>query len=96
MDKPRFIKTITPVPCPSCGHNIHVCFSFLPPGLTWIITDEEMLANKTKLKELLQTIVFKSKDEEKETMEWIDSPDCVLGAEDIEEVAKSIIKEQKE
>lgn len=96
MEKPRFIKTITPVTCPHCQHAIHVCFSFLPPGLTWIITEEEMKQNKAHLKELLKSVIFKTKEEEEETMSWIDSPDCVLGAEDIEEIAKSIAKEQKD
>lgn len=96
MKRPNIIKTITPLNCPSCGHDIHVCFSFMPPGVSWVITQEEMLQNKQTLKELLKSIVFKSQEEQEKTLSWIDSEECVLGAEDIEDVAKSIAREQKQ
>ena len=55
-----------------------------------------MKQNKATLKDLLKSVVFKSKKEEDKTMSWIDSEECVFGAEDIEEMAKSIAREQKE
>jgi len=89
------IKTITKYICPRCSGSIFVCFGFIPPALSWILPEEEMSQNKLKLKELLENITFKSKTEKEETYTWIDSEDCVLGAEDIEDVAKWIIQEQK-
>ncbi|MCK9369491.1 hypothetical protein M0R04_06125 [Candidatus Dojkabacteria bacterium] len=68
----------------------------MPPGVSWVITQEEMLQNKQTLKELLKSIVFKSQEEQEKTLSWIDSEECVLGAEDIEDVAKSIAREQKQ
>lgn len=96
MQKPNLIKTITPLNCPHCSQDIHVCFSFMPPSVSWIITDEEMKQNKATLKELLKSVVFKSPEEEERTLAWVDSEECVLGAEDIEEMAKAIAREQKE
>lgn len=95
MEKPRMIKSIVPYVCPHCSHEIDVCFSFIPPGLSWIITKEEMERNKRKLKETLKVITFKNEAAQKEVMDWIDSDDCVLGAEDIDDLAKSIADEQK-
>lgn len=94
MEKPRVIKSIVNYNCPHCGHGIHICFSSLIPTLTWVITSEDMLENKKKLKDYLNTIIFKSEHEKKQTFEWIDSEDCVLGADDISDVVKSIAEEQ--
>ena len=96
MEKPRLIKSIVPYICPHCSHEINVCFSFLPPGLTWVITKEEMDSNKRKLKESLKLIDFKTKEAKDETMEWVDSDDCVLGAEDLDDIVKAIADEQKD
>ena len=96
MDKPKIIKSIVPYVCPHCGHDIMVCFGFLPPALSWVITGEEMLANKEKLKALMENIEFSSEEDKKETLDWIASEDCVLGVEDIDDVVKMISQEQKE
>lgn len=96
MNKPEIIKSITPVNCPHCNHALNICQSFFPPSITWVISEEEMKQNKATLKDLLKSVVFKSKKEEDKTMSWIDSEECVFGAEDIEEMAKSIAREQKE
>lgn len=95
MEKPRLIKSIVSYNCPHCAHGINICFSFIPPSLTWVITEEDMQDNKKKLKEYLNTIIFKSEKEKRETFEWIDSPECVLGADDIPDIVKSIVEEQK-
>lgn len=96
MDKPKLIKSIMETPCPHCGHILFVCTGFLPPGISWIIPEEEMAVNKQKLKDLLELVEFASKDEKKRTFEWVESPDCVLGSEDVESVCKLIIQEQKD
>jgi hypothetical protein len=96
MNRPEVIKSITAVPCPHCEGVVYVCQSFLQPTLTWVITDLEMKSYKTRLKELIKSIVFKSKKEEDETITWIDSEECVLGEDDIEPTAQLIAKEQKE
>lgn len=95
MEKPRIIKSIVPYICPHCSHHINVCFGFIPPGLNWVITEEEMQANKRRLKEALKLITFRSEQSEKETMAWIDSDECVLGAEDVDDMVRSIMEEQK-
>jgi hypothetical protein len=95
MDRPKMIKSIIPYICPHCGHDIFVCFGFIPPNLAWVIPKEEMEINKSKLKGLLSLITFKNDTEKKEAFDWVDSEDCVLGAEDIEDVAKMIEDEQK-
>ena len=85
-----------PYVCPHCSHDLFVCFGFMPPGLSWIIPAEEMARNKDQLKSLLNDVKFASEEERTETYKWIDSDDCVLGAEDIEDVAKMIVQEQRE
>lgn len=90
------IKSIVPYVCPNCNHEINVCLAFIPPGLSWIITAEEMERNKRKLKDALKVITFKSDEERQAVLEMIDSEDYVLGAEDIDDIVKSIAEEQKE
>lgn len=92
----ELIRIVTPLKCPHCAHDVLVCQAFFQPGIAWIISSEEMQSNKTALKELLKSVVFKSKKAEEEAMDEINKPDYMLGAEDIEEVAKSIAKEQRE
>lgn len=95
MAKPNLIKSIVPYVCPHCSKEINICFSFLPPGLTWVITGEEMATNKLKLKEALKVVKFKTEEEQTEILEWVDSDECVLGSEDIDDLVKSIAGEQK-
>lgn len=90
------IKSIVPYICPNCSHEINVCFGFIPPALSWVITKEEMLENKRKLKDALGVITFKSDKARQETMDWIDSEEFVLGEEDVDDVAKAIAEEQRE
>lgn len=96
MAQPKLIKTITPYICPNCSKEINICLSFLPPGLTWVITKEEMEQNKRRLKDALKVVAFKSKEEKEEVMTWVDTPDCVLGSEDIDDIVRQIAEEQKE
>lgn len=94
MQDPKLIKTITPSFCPHCGEEIMICFSFVPPAMSWVITASEMVKNKEQLKAMLRTVVFKNKEEEKRVLTEIDSEDFVLGAEDVEDIYKSIVAEQ--
>ena len=96
MQRPQLIKSFIKTICPDCSKPIFVCISFLPPGLSYVISDSEMEQNKRRLKEALKLVEFKDKTTEKETLEWVDSEDCVLGNEDVDDLVKSISEEQKE
>ena len=96
MQRPQLIKSFVMSICPKCSEQIYVVISFLPPGLSYVLSKEEMDQNKRRLKEALKLVEFKDKATEKETMEWVDSEDCVLGNEDVDDLVKSISEEQKE
>lgn len=94
MQEPRLIKTVTGTNCSHCGHDLFVCFSFVAPTLNWVITAEEMKQNKEKLKEILKSAIFKGgKESEEKIMEYIDSEECVLGAEDVNDMARELAQE---
>ena len=96
MQRPQLIKSFVQALCPKCAQPIHVVISFLPPGLSYLLSDEEMQANKRRLKEALKLVEFKDKKAKDDVMAEVDGEDFVFGAEDLDDLVKSISKEQKE
>lgn len=94
-DQPEIIRSVISYECPGCHAKLHICQGFTAPGLVWLITEDQLKANKAKVKELLKGATFKTKEDEEQTMEYIDSDRFALGDDEVELMARDILKAQE-
>ncbi len=89
VDNPKVIKTITPTICPHTGQPAFVCFTQLPPTLTWLLTQKQIDEAKTMLllrvKELMPT-----KEQLANVQEWLQTDEAIFGPDEIDAIIDSI------
>jgi len=90
----RVIKSITEVMCPFCSEKILVSTRMTAPTIDWALKPKDIEDAKKKFKEELKEIAFKSEDEKKQLLSWVDDERTLFGPPEVSTLLDQIRKDQ--
>ena len=91
----RMVKVIFTQMCPHCSKTLMVASRFQTPVIDWVLKPEDLEAAKKQLAdEIRKSPKFKSEDERKQVLAWVENPETLLGPEEIVPMLQQLIPKE--
>lgn len=88
MDK--IIKTVSDVMCPHCNEEFKVSFRTMAPSVDWSLKTSDIQRIKNDLIKKVEEIPFKSEEDKKGVIDWLNSDDTAVGPGEVDLIVAQI------
>jgi len=91
----RVIKIPAQIDCPHCKKDFFVCVKSYAPTIVWALKKADINKAKSELLKELTPERFKSTEEFKAVIDWVNNPETLFGPEEVDVLRDQILENQK-